>query len=269
MGEAMGAKLWGNFPYSDQNRNRTSQRDSWKLDRGNELDLVLHIGITVGAMIRRHRYSILLLVTAMIGCGPTSRTSTSANGTKAPQTFSQTAKNDAGRVTSDGNLVSNEKPMPEEPNVPFAMEGGGPRHLHRAEIPGPKTAPLEIAAFHTGNRIAASPIIGPDGTIYIGSIDGTFNALSRDGALRWSYICDEPIFSTAAVSQTGKVFVGCDDDTLLAFSTDGTLRFTVNGRQDMDSSPVISDDGTISEATTSMRSTMMEKSNSSCGSART
>lgn len=104
---------------------------------------------------------------------------------------------------------------------------------------------METARFNCGGRIAASPVIGPDGTIYIGSIDGAFNALSGDGALRWSYICDEPIFSTAAVSRTGKVLVGCDDDTLSAFSTDGSLRFVFRSGQDMDSSPIISDDGKI------------------------
>ena len=47
-----------------------------------------------------------------------------------------------------------------EPNVPFAMMGGGPRHLHRADVPGPKEMPTEIASFRTGARIAASPTIG-------------------------------------------------------------------------------------------------------------
>jgi outer membrane protein assembly factor BamB len=158
---------------------------------------------------------------------------------------SHSSDDGVGDTVVASDAIAAQSTEPQEPNVPFAMAGGGPRHLHRADVPGPKTAPVEIARFHCGARIAASPVIGPDGTIYIGSIDGTFNALSRNGALRWSYICDEPIFSTAAVSQTGKVFVGCDDDTLLAFSTDGTVRFVVNTKQDMDSSPTIGDDGTI------------------------
>jgi outer membrane protein assembly factor BamB len=210
-----------------------------------ELDLATYIGITEDTMIRRRQYLIFIFVTVLFSCGPSGQKPKSKNETHAGAT-SSTYENTTDEATSEGLVTSTESlSQSDEPNVPFAMEGGGPRHLHRASIPGPKTAPKEISSFHTGNRIAASPIIGPDGTIYIGSTDGTFNALSRDGSLRWSYICDEPIFGTAAVSQTGKVFVGCDDNTLIAFSTDGTLRFTVNTKQDMDSSPVIADDGTI------------------------
>lgn len=134
---------------------------------------------------------------------------------------------------------------PELPNVPFAMLGGGPRHEFRAAVPGPATAPVEIAVFRAGGRIAASPVIGPDGTIYVGSVDGTFNALRRDGGLRWSYVAGAPIFSTAAVSEGGAVYVGCDDDTLLAFAADGAVRWTYRQKQDVDSSPVIAEGGAI------------------------
>ncbi len=133
----------------------------------------------------------------------------------------------------------------EAPNVPFAMLGGGPRHLHRAEVHGPDILPREIARFRCGARVFASPVVGPDGTIYIGSIDGTFNALRSDGRLRWSYVCDEPIFSTAAVSQIGTVYVGCDDDSLLAFSTDGMLRWTYTMKHDVDSAPTIGANGVV------------------------
>ncbi|MBN2526591.1 MAG: PQQ-like beta-propeller repeat protein [Deltaproteobacteria bacterium] len=133
----------------------------------------------------------------------------------------------------------------EVPNVPFTMLGGGTDHHHRAKVPGPVQLPDIAAIFHTGDRVFASPVIGPDGTCYIGSVDGTFNALNTNGVLRWSFVCDEPIFSTAAVSQSGIVYVGCDDDTLRAFTTDGILRFTYRTTHDLDSSPVISKDGVI------------------------
>ncbi len=197
-------------------------------------------------MNRRCRHLLVLLVVALLGCGPPGGRPKSQGAVSVEDEGEAAADNESSpQAPSGASSSGGPSSHPDEPNVPFAMEGGGPRHLHRAEIAGPKSAPSEIALFRTGNRIAASPVIGPDGTIYVGSVDGTFNALSREGSLRWSYICDQPIFSTAAVSRTGRVFVGCDDDTLLAFSTDGTLRFTVNAKQDMDSSPVIADDGTI------------------------
>jgi outer membrane protein assembly factor BamB len=146
---------------------------------------------------------------------------------------------------SDLEVAGTNKEEGKEPNVPFAMMGGGPRHVYRVQVPGPRSAPQEIASFRIGNRVFASPVIGPDGTVYIGGIDGTFNALRLDGTLRWSYVCNEPIFSTAAISLSGVVYVGCDDDTLLAFSTDGTVRWTYAMKQDVDSSPVIGQSGVI------------------------
>ncbi len=186
------------------------------------------------------RYLLWLLLLTLTACGPSSKGSRSAG--QSPGAGGETgASGSTSAPDSDKGQVS----TPTEPNVPFAMLGGGPRHLHRATVPGPKQLPREIARFTTGARIAASPAIGPDGTIYVGSLDGSFNALSRNGPLRWSYICDAPIFSTAAISLTGKVYVGCDDDHLLAFSTDGTFRWSYTMKEDVDSAPVIGDNGII------------------------
>ncbi len=132
-----------------------------------------------------------------------------------------------------------------EEHVPFAMRGGGPSHLHRSPLAGPARAPVVTEMFRTGARVFASAVVGPDGTVYLGAIDGSFNALRPTMELRWTYICDEPVFSTAAVSLSGMVYVGCDDDRLLAFSTDGTLRWTYRAGHDVDSAPVIAPSGAI------------------------
>lgn len=132
-----------------------------------------------------------------------------------------------------------------EEHVPFAMRGGGAAHLHRTPLAGPARAPAVTHVFRTGARVFASAVVGPDGTVYLGAIDGSFNALRPNLELRWAYICDEPLFSTAAVSLSGIVYVGCDDDRLLAFSTDGALRWTYRAGHDVDSSPVIAPSGAI------------------------
>ncbi len=183
------------------------------------------------------RFFLSLAFVWIAACGPQGQRS---SGVKA-------AGNRLNQETGDPQTESpaEQDQGLEPPNVPFAMMGGGPRHLHISSLPGPETKPRQIAHFRTGARVFASPVIGPDGTIYIGSVDGTFNALRLDGRLRWSYICDKPIFATAAVSLSGTVYVGCDDDTLLAFSTDGTLRWTYRMKQDVDSPPVIGKNGVI------------------------
>jgi outer membrane protein assembly factor BamB len=127
----------------------------------------------------------------------------------------------------------------------LAMFMGGPRHRGRAEAEGPARTPEIAWRFRTGARVFASPAIGPDGTIFVGSIDGTFNALSPDGRLLWSYAASAPIFSSAAVSDAGHVYVGCDDGTFLAFHPSGRVLWSDRREHAFDASPVIGDDGTI------------------------
>lgn len=127
----------------------------------------------------------------------------------------------------------------------LAMFMGGPRHRGRASHEGPRRAPTVAWSFPTGARIFASPVIGPDGTLYIGSVDGTFNALSAEGELRWSYTASAPIFSTAAISSAGHIYIGCDDGTFLAFHPSGRVLWSERREHPFDSSPVIGDDGTI------------------------
>jgi outer membrane protein assembly factor BamB len=185
-------------------------------------------------LLRVSKYSLYIAVLCMVACG---KRGDGKLPIKAAEERIKTTVQEDAYGTADGES--------KELHVPFAMMGGGPKHVYRAQVPGPRSAPKEIARFRIGNRVFASPVIGPDGTVYVGGIDGTFNALRLDGTLRWSYVCNEPIFSTAAISLSGAVYVGCDDDTLLAFSTDGTVRWTYAMKQDVDSSPIIGHGGLI------------------------
>lgn len=168
-----------------------------------------------------------------LGCGPKKQT---------PPLTPSTDKTDDSELKSEEHKSTT---APEVPNIPFTMAGGGAKHLHRVEVEGPKQKPVVDATFSTGARVFASPVLGPDGTVYVGSLDGTFSALKKDGSLRWSHVCSESIFSTAAISKSGLIYVGCDNDSLLGFTTDGVLRFTYRISHDMDSPPVIGSDGTI------------------------
>lgn len=40
--------------------------------------------------------------------------------------------------------------------------------------------------FRAGGPIFSTPVVGADGTVYIGSADHVFYALGEDGALKWS-----------------------------------------------------------------------------------
>jgi outer membrane protein assembly factor BamB len=67
--------------------------------------------------------------------------------------------------------------------------------------------------FDTGDYVSATPALGADGTLYIGSLDGYLYALdSRDGSLKWRFNAGAPIFSSAVVRADGTVIFGCDSD---------------------------------------------------------
>lgn len=107
----------------------------------------------------------------------------------------------------------------------------------------------------TGDAITCSPSVGPDGTVYAGSNDGSFYAFSQSGAVAWSY-ASSGIFDTnaAAVAADGTVYAGSTDGNLYAFAPGGALKwkYTVptpssssgltNG---VGSSPAVAADGTV------------------------
>lgn len=98
----------------------------------------------------------------------------------------------------------------------------------------------------------ASPIVGADGTVYVGSVDFWFYAFHPDnGALKWSWYTDWCIISSAAIGDDGLIYVGSKDHNLYAFDDAmeaPAWQFPAGTFYDghlVDSSPAIADDGTI------------------------
>lgn len=71
--------------------------------------------------------------------------------------------------------------------------------------------------FPTGKGIFSSPVIGGDGTVYIGSADRTFYAIAPDGTERWRHLTGEIIDSSALLDDRGRLYVGSGDGKLYAF----------------------------------------------------
>jgi len=71
-------------------------------------------------------------------------------------------------------------------------------------------------AFATGKGIFSSPVVGADGTVYIGSADRTFYALHPDGTERWRFETGEIIDSAALLDDRGRVYFGSGDGHLYA-----------------------------------------------------
>ncbi|HEY5144449.1 MAG TPA: PQQ-binding-like beta-propeller repeat protein [Solirubrobacteraceae bacterium] len=81
------------------------------------------------------------------------------------------------------------------------------------------TAPRLAGApwtFHTGKGIFSSPVIGADGTVYVGSADDVFYALTARGKVRWTRRTGEIIDSAALLDDRGRVYVPSADGHVYA-----------------------------------------------------
>jgi outer membrane protein assembly factor BamB len=101
-------------------------------------------------------------------------------------------------------------------------------------------------AFETGDGVESSPAIGHDGTIYFGSYDSVFYAVTDKGGygeLKWSYKTDGPIDGSPTVGGDGTVYIGSRDSTLYAFRPDGSIKWTYELSDATESSPTIDGNG--------------------------
>jgi outer membrane protein assembly factor BamB len=100
-------------------------------------------------------------------------------------------------------------------------------------------------SFQTGAEIQSSPAIGPDGTIYFGSVDGKLYALNPDGTRKWDFATGWDILSSPAIGSDGTIYIGSRDKSVYAVNPDGTQKWSFPTGGYVDSSPVLGVDGTI------------------------
>ena len=66
--------------------------------------------------------------------------------------------------------------------------------------------------YATGARVQSSPVVGDDGTVYVGSGDGALYAVAADGALRWRRGTGSYVDSSAALgASSGEASTGARD----------------------------------------------------------
>jgi outer membrane protein assembly factor BamB len=63
-------------------------------------------------------------------------------------------------------------------------------------------------AFHANNRVDPAPAVGPDGTIYASTEDNTLYALRADGKKKWQAFFGGPVFDPVTVGADGILYVG-------------------------------------------------------------
>jgi len=114
-----------------------------------------------------------------------------------------------------------------------------------------------VAAFSTSGgsarwvtpmtaQVDSSPTIGPDGTIYIGSVNGVFYALAAEtGIPRWEFKAGSFISSSPALSEDGVLYFGTGSGRVVALNTNGEEQWSFQTGARIFSSPAIGRDGTV------------------------
>ncbi len=120
-----------------------------------------------------------------------------------------------GLAGCDSGSSSTSRSIPLQPGSPWPKFRRDAAQTGRTPVRPPTTGGA-LWDFKTGKGIFSSPVIGVDGTIYIGSADRTFYAINRDGSLRWKFLTGEIIDSAALLDDQGRVYFGSGDGHVYA-----------------------------------------------------
>jgi len=99
--------------------------------------------------------------------------------------------------------------------------------------------------FPAEARIQSSPVIGSDGTVYIGSHDNNLYAINPDGTEKWRFTADMRIDSTPAIAPDGTIYFGSWNKSMYAITSSGRGLWKVQTSDQISSSPTIGPDGVI------------------------
>lgn len=152
---------------------------------------------------------------------------------------------DAGaNGVSEGLARTMPSPLPTVPAGATMMHGGA-RRTHRARGVGPKAPNVKWIAKLPG-AVAAQVTTSPDeGALYVASLDGTLTSLTRAGGRAWSVALGERAYGAPAVGSNGWIYVGSDAKKLFGIKPDGAVAFKLDLDGEVDTSPLVLDDGTV------------------------
>ncbi len=68
----------------------------------------------------------------------------------------------------------------------------------------------------------SEPVVGPDGTLYVGLDDGTLRAVDPGGLIRWAVRLGDVDVVTLTVDKSGLVYAACDDGIVRVIGPGGT-----------------------------------------------
>lgn len=137
--------------------------------------------------------------------------------------------------STDGFLYA----LAAEPGIFDPDAGGG-------DDAGPVYSPPKILFKLAVGPIASSPVIGGDGTIYVGTTEGKLASVMKDGsAVNWSVTTNDTLGSSPALGQDGTIYVGSSDQKLYALTAAGATKWALDLGAPVTGSPAVGGEGTI------------------------
>jgi outer membrane protein assembly factor BamB len=183
------------------------------------------------------------------------------NGSLAPSTLGQPAQHTYTQVgtynaelrVTDGRGGVDSATVPVYVPSIWSSFGGQPgTYTRQSPVVGAQTNNGKWS-YTTGSGVESSPVIGPDGTVYIGSYDQKVYALVDKGTatptVKWSFSAGDAIVAAPAVGADGTVYVSSEDKKLYALVDNGTatptVKWSFTAGSPIDGSPAIGPDGTV------------------------
>jgi outer membrane protein assembly factor BamB len=100
------------------------------------------------------------------------------------------------------------------------------------------------------NMSTMFPVIGADGTVYFGSMDGHLYAIAEDGILKWKFGAGSPIPQSPALDEHDNLYFSSARGIFFSLDKDGGFRWAYDLRKDaspafIEAQPVTGKDGTV------------------------
>jgi outer membrane protein assembly factor BamB len=107
-----------------------------------------------------------------------------------------------------------------DPLSPWPVRGATITHTGRSTALGGPITNYSLAwNFSTDSTIRSSPAVGADGTVFIGSDDGSAYAIFPNGTMRWNFTTSSPFYECSpALSASGTVFIANNDRYVYALA---------------------------------------------------